>query len=247
MLLANSVYVAWQDSASRSWNTVARLTRNGDRYEFAFTRGADKLNSIPKDLFRLDINERYRSNELISLFKNKLPPRSRADFKKMANWLNLSGDEPEFDLLSKFGLIPGSDSILVYPSPDIVDSRYSLEFFVHGIRHMHADVMKWCDEVEAGFNIAPLLDVQNPVDPNAVALKSPDGTIIIGYIPAFYAADFRALLQNPELAKDAKITVVRNNRDAPVQLRLLCRFTSKVPNGFKPLDTPVHQLVRELA
>jgi hypothetical protein len=99
---------------------------------------------MPKDLFGMNTFQSYRSPELLPLFKNKLPSRSRPDYLQMASWLNLSGAETDFDLLSKFGLIPGTDSTLVYPEPDMTLGRYSLEFFVHGVRHMQHDALEWC-------------------------------------------------------------------------------------------------------
>jgi HIRAN domain len=206
-----------------------------------FTKGAARLGSIPTDLFNLDINRLYRSNELIALFRNRLPSRNRADFLKIAEWLNLRGDESEFELLAKFGLIPGTDSILVYPEPDIVSGTYSLEFFLHGIRHMHADAAATCDALESGQRLLPILDVQNPVDPNAVALRTEKDSLMLGYVPAFYADDFRRLLSQPKIASAARVNVVRNNRNAPIQLRILCKFQSPVPAGFQALDSDAHK------
>ena len=243
--MSNTVYVAWQDSATRSWHTFARLTHKNDDYEFAFTKGADKLNAVPRELFRMNLKDRYRSNDLISLFKNKLPPRSRSDFKKIATWLNLRGDEQDFDLLAKFGLIPGTDSLLVYPEPEVVAGRYTLEFFVHGIRHMHKEALYYCENANQGDNLLPLLDVKNEIDPNAVALRTTDGTFLVGYVPSFYSTDVRTLLAEPLLAKTARVEVIRNNRDAPIQLRLLCRFTSDVPSGFRALNTVSHEMIAD--
>ena len=114
-----SVYVAWQDPATRQWHTIARLSRVADHYEFGFTRGAVHVRGVFKQLFNSNLNEHYVSNDLISLFRNKIPSRSRSDFQKLANWLNLKGDELDFDLLGKFGLIPGTDGLLVYSAPRI--------------------------------------------------------------------------------------------------------------------------------
>ena len=97
---------------------------------------------------------------------------------KMARWLNLGGDEDEFGLLSKFGLVPGNDAILVYPEPSIEGSSYQLEFFVHGIRHMHVDVLRLADNIQSGERLLPLLDVQNPVESCAVALRSVNAPIL---------------------------------------------------------------------
>src|SRR5690606_28696102 len=95
--------------------------------------------------------------------------------------------------------------------------------------------------IGTGDRILPLLDVQNHVDPNAVALRCHQQTLIIGYVPTFYAADLREILSQPKAAKSAQITVVRNNEDAPEQLRLLCRFESPIPAGFKALSSESHQ------
>jgi len=188
----------------------------------------------------MDVRQRYASAELLPVFKNRLPSKSRADFAKMASWLDLRGGESEFDLLTRFGLIPGTDSILVYPEPEIIDGRYRLEFFVHGIRHMHKDALSLCDGLKPGDRLLPVLDIQNPVDPNAVAVRQREHSVLIGYVPTFYAADLRTILAQSPLAKDARVTVVRNNQDAPFQLRLFCRFEASVPDGFKALDTNAH-------
>lgn len=241
------LYVAWQDQASRAWHTIARLRRVGEDYEFLFTRGVRELNSIPLDLFRMDVNKRYRSAELIPLFRNRLLSRSRTDFSKVAKWLNLSGTEGEFESLSKFGLIPGTDSILIYPSPQIESQTYSLEFFVHGIRHMHPDMISHCDGLMEGSKLLPLLDVQNHMDASAVAFRCENDFRLIGYLPTFYAGDAHAILANQTLAKSARITVIRNNKDAPVQLRLLCRFEATVVENFQSLNSEAHRPLLEEA
>lgn len=239
--MAHDLYVAWQEQVTRTWHTIGRLRRVGDEYEFLFTQGVKRLNSIPLDLFRMDVNKRYRSSELIPLFRNRLLSRSRTDFAKIAGWLNLKGDEGEFESLSKFGLIPGTDSILIYPSPDIQSQQYSVEFFVHGIRHMHPDMVSYCNEIAEGSRLLPLLDVQNPIDPNAVAFRVEDDYRLIGFLPTFYAGDVRAILASVSYAKTTRVSVVRNNKDAPVQLRLLCRISATVSEGFLSLNSEVHK------
>ena len=241
--MPKNLYVAWQDQDTRAWHTFARLRRIGGDYELVFTRGAERLQSIPMNLFNMDLSKRYKSEELIPLFQNRLPSRSRSDFRKMAKWLNLSGDENQFDLLSRFGLIPGTDSILIYPEPKIDSGEYHLEFFVHGIRHMGEEALKHCGLIGEGDRLLPVLDVQNPADQNAVALRREGDSVLIGYAPAFYASDLKTLLSSPRIANSARITTVRNNEDAPTQLRLLCRFVSTVTPDFRALDTEEHKIL----
>jgi len=247
-----SVFVAWQDPGTRQWHTIAKLSLSSDDlYEFSFTHGAEALRDVAKRLFNSNLEGRFFSNGLTALFRNKIPPRSRSDFFKMAEWLNLKGDEADFELLGKFGLIPGSDGLLVYPAPKIKDDHYSVEFFVHGIRHahgdtgvrhLHGDVLTWCHSAKAGDNLYALLDVQNRYDENSVALRADDASIVVGYVPRFYAGDLRKILGNPELARNANFEIRRNNADAPLQLRLLCRFTCSVPAGFSSLDDVDHEI-----
>jgi len=177
-----------------------------DHYEFGFTRGAEGVRGVVKQLFNSNLNEHYLSDNLISVFRNKIPPRTRSDFPKLAYWLNLKGDESDFDLLGKFGLIPGTDGLLVYAAPRIEERRYAIEFFIHGIRHvhgdsndyqLHGDVLRWCKDARQGDRLYAMLDVQNEFDASAVALRAQEGTIAVGYVPRFYAKDLRRILERP--------------------------------------------------
>lgn len=246
----HSVFVAWQDPATRAWRTIARLTEINRKYEFEFTQGATNLKEVVRHLFNSNVTDRFRSDSLISLFRNKIPPRTRPDYKKMSAWLNLTGNESEFELLSRFGLFPGSDGIMVYPAPTLVNGRYSIEFFLHGIRHAHgephsqhlrADVLRWCENAKEGDRLYPLLDPQNEYDSNAVALRDADGSAIVGYVPRFYSRDIRDILVQENLAKEATFRLLRNNTDAPLQSRILCRFDGLVDQNFKPLDDAEHR------
>lgn len=86
----------------------------------------------------------------------------------------------------------------------------------------------------------PLLDVQNPVDPNAVALRTASN-VLIGYVPTFHAGDLKRALADSRYSALARISILRNNVDAPIQLRPLCRFTCPVSQSFRVLDTADHE------
>lgn len=236
----DSIYIAWQDDSTRSWHTIAKLIRFDDGYEFAFTEGIRKLKNIPHQLFSMPLKGRYRSSMLIPLFQSRLPSRSRTDFEKIQEWLDLSGTEDEFTRLGKFGLIPGTDSLMLYPSPTIIGNEYRLDFFVHGVRYMSREASNKCEHFDGGETLLPLFDVQNPVDPNAVALRTTD-QYLIGYVPTFYAEDFRKLFQSPRSCLNSKIFVKKCNADAPAQLRLLCSIRAFVEPAFKSMNTKSHQ------
>lgn len=242
--MVKKLYIASQDESTRKWHTIAMLTKLNGGYQLGFTKGVRHLRSIPSDLFGMNISDKYAFHTLIPILRNRLPSRTRPDFSKLTNWLNLRGDEDEFSMLSRFGLIPGTDALLLYPEPEINHGVYSVEFFVHGIRHMHPTAKDCCEDILEGDRLLPVLDVQNPVDLNAVAIRS-NGSVLIGYVPAFYAWDFSKILSEPQWNRDARITVVRNNTGAPDQLRLLCKFTAQVGPNFEISKDEAQQPIRE--
>ncbi len=240
-VLANKLYLAWQDQETRGWHTVGQLAAKPNGYEFLFTKGVKALRSVPSDLFRMEPGKRYRSEELMPLFRNRILPPSRADFAKVAAWVGLSGEENEFVQLEKFGRIAGTDALMVYPEPTVESGTYTIDFLVHGMRHLPEIASERCKLIQEGDELAPMLDVRNPVDPSAVCLREQQGNIVLGYIPAFYANDIYRILREQALAKTATVKVLRNNLDAPIQLRLLCRFSAQVDPKFRPLETEEHE------
>lgn len=237
----HNLFLAWQDQQTRRWHTIGRLSKREKEYEFVFTKGAAALRTVPRDLLRMEPGKRYLSSELMPVFKNRLLNPSRADFRKIADWVGIEDNDDEFKKLEKFGRVAGIDALMVYPEPIISGETYSVDFLVHGMRHLPANIMDRCKLISEGDVLTPILDVQNPVDLNAVGLKEKDWNIIIGYVPAFYANDLYRILRNSTLAMTAKINVVKNNKDAPIQLRMLCRFTSNVDPGFSQFQTTEHE------
>lgn len=243
--MSDILYVAWQDPVSRRWHTIARLSRIGGRYELRFTKGSLRFRSLPEDLFHLEVSKRYVFDELIYLFKNRIPPRSRSDFFRIASWLDAHPLSDDFSLLSKFGLIPGTDGMLVYPAPSVDAGIYAVEFFIHGMSHMHKDVEHRCRISEPGTLLYPMLDVKNKYDEHAVAVRCDAEALILGYVPAFYAYDFHKILSRPDSLSSAQIVLVKANPTAPHQLRMLCRFSARVGDDFRVLDSEDHHIVEE--
>lgn len=232
--MVESLFIAWQD-ANRRWHTIAKLNRSVDGFEFAFTKGAEALGTVPKSLFGLDVGFRYKFKELLPLLRNRLPSKSRSDYQRLSEWLDVQSPKDQFDLLARFGLIPGTDSLLIYPEPTLHNGTFSVDFFVHGIRHMHRDVEEWAKSAIPGTAILPMLDLQNEVDPNAVALRARHHAILLGYVPAFYANAFSTILSNSAEAATAAITLLKANPMAPSQIKLWCRFEAKTRHQLKDL------------
>jgi len=65
-----ALFVAYQNTASRTWTPVARLTHDGKSYHFAYTHGAKRLpNFVPFGRMNaLDVE--YVSGQIFPLFAN---------------------------------------------------------------------------------------------------------------------------------------------------------------------------------
>jgi hypothetical protein len=226
------LFVAWQDSA-RKWHTIGRLTQGAEGYELVFTKGAIPFADVINKLFKLELGYRYRFKDLIPLFRNKILSSNRPDFVRLSDWVGVKSTETEFDRLAKFGPIPGTDSMLVYPEALFEHGKYSVDFYVHGIRHMHDDAQSWTKEAGVKTKLLPMLDLQNEADQNAVALRASHSNILVGYVPAFYASEINKILRREEINEHAEFSILRMNKDAPAQIRLFCRFEATVDQNYK--------------
>ena len=111
---------------------------------------------------------------------------------------------------------------------------YLNKFFMHGLRYMPETARNRIKSLEPGEPLYPMLDLCNPNDPSAVALRTVNGDrVMLGYVPRYLAQDVRKLFQgcDPSLIR---VYVHHVNPDAPLQQRLLCRMNACWPRGFQP-------------
>lgn len=237
------LFVTWQDPESRRWLPVGRLTFDGKVYRFVYTRGASlSENFIPFPRMR-KLEAAYESNELFPMFANRLLAKSRPEYKNYLKWMSLHDDQSN-DLLSMLGITGGmrkTDSLQMFPCPEQdLEGRYKVSFFCHGLSHLPQYIVEKVNSLHPGERLFLMLDVQNEADSLAVALRTDDPATIIGYCPRYFNKDFQKLLTAcPPM--DIKVIVKNVNRDAPIQLRLLCKLTSPWPAGFQPCGGELFQ------
>ena len=238
------LFVIWQDPDSRALFPVGRLSNDGEGYRFAYTRGAEQSTRFSPFGRMNDLNTVYRSEELFPLFANRLLRKSRPEYADYLRWLGLDGGRYEpLQELARTGGARQTDSLLIYARPERTARGYECRFFGHGIRYLDPEVHGKISSLVEGQRLYPLLDVQNPVDSNAVGLMTGAPSWFIGYVPRYLAPDVRALLEAPDRA-NMVIQVERNNADAPMQNRLLCRIEADWPEEFVPCS---HEYFREVA
>jgi hypothetical protein len=228
------LYVAWQDSKTRQWHTVGRLSFDGKVYRFVYTRGAKKSAHFLPFGRMLDLDTAYTSKELFPLFANRLLAKTRPEYQAFRRWLHLQdhGEDP----LMPLALTGGgreTDALEIFPCPEPRgDGTYTMHFFSHGIRYLPEPAVKRVDTLCPGEQLFLMPDPQNPLDAHALALRTTAPVTLAGYCPRYFNRDWLVLLRDDPV--NTRVIVERVNHDAPMQLRLLCRITAPWPEHFQP-------------
>lgn len=237
--MTRQLIILWQNHETRRWYPVGILTRADDSYEFVYTKGAKVAKGVVPFGRMKDLDKIYQSCELFPLFANRVLARSRPEYRQYLHWIGLDSiTDDEMLILARTGGARATDSLIVYARPEPNQrSELELPFLCHGLRYLPRAAMERVDALEEDEQLYPMLDVLNPFDADAVALRTADPACLIGYVPRFVAKDVRTCIQATEPSL-VRLRVVRVNRDAPLQLRLLCRLTAPWPEGFEPLGGP---------
>ena len=242
----NALLVAWRatQTDSQGWTPVGRLDHVGTGYRFVYTEGAHQAEGFRPFSGMGDLEEVYESDELLPLFSNRLLSESRPEYDAFLRWGGFDPDNPP-DPISILGVTEGmrqTDSVEVFPCPTPDSSGcYLNKFFLHGVRWVSKTALDRISLLKPGEPLLLMLDPQNSVDPNAVALRIEDGDrSMVGYVPRYLASDVRRLAGKCDL-EFIKIGVERLNPDAPYQNRVLCRMEACWPEGFYPCSGETFQ------
>ena len=230
-----ALFIAWQDSKTRSWVPVGRLTRESDIYHFVYTRGAEKAPNFRPFGRMHDLHKVYQSKDLFPIFANRILAKSRPEYQDYLKWLGLS--EAPYDALEELartGGLRATDSLEIFPCPEPTNSKkYEVYFFCRGLRHQHKENQQRAQTLEKGEQLFLMQDLQNPHDDMALLMRTGDPITLVGYTPRYYSAEFTQLIKSNGSDK-VMVTVEQINSDAPEQYRILCRLTSPWPVNFTP-------------
>lgn len=235
------------------WSPIGRLEFDQGVYRFVYTRGARTAPGFRPFTGMEDLEEIYQSEELFPVFANRLLPPSRPEYEAYLRWGGFDSANPP-DPIAMLGVTEGirrTDMIELFPCPaPAADGCYVNKFFLHGLRYMPDATRERVLQLREGERLYPMLDLCNPADPNAVALRTAEGDrLMLGYAPRYLAQDFRKLFHGCD-ADFIEVLVDRVNKDAPMQQRLLCRMHSCWPEGFQPCSgeefQPIPQAIPKL-
>lgn len=246
--MKTALYVAWRHQAElhQGWGPVGRLEHDDGIYRFYYTQGARTLEGFRPFPEMPNFDEVYESNELFPLFANRLLGKQRPEYERFLRW---GGFEPNSqpDPILVLGVTEGkkaTDSVEVFPCPvPTSDGCYFNKFFIHGLRWMNADTLKRIVSLEPNEKLYLMLDLQNPYDANAVAIRSDTDRAMLGYVPRYLATEVWDLCRSCDLSF-IELFVEQVNLDAPLQQRLLCRMNACWPDGFEPCSGEAFQPIR---
>lgn len=242
-----ALFVAWQNPETRRFTPVARLAQIvgddcRDCFEFVYIEAAHEAMEqgfLPFLAFP-ELHGLYRARQLFPMFANRILPTSRPDF---ADYLEQLGLPPATSspvlILSRSGGRRATDTLELFPLPTLEPGiGYQTWFWSHALRHLGPESHERIARLTLNERLYVMCDVQNPVDPMALALRTEDRTVV-GYMPAYLLDDTHELLQS---CITCEVYVERiNPSTAPIQQRLLCRLQSCWPSQFVPYSTPRYQ------
>ncbi len=243
MIHMKALFVAYQDTESRAWTPVARLTHDGQMYHFAYTRGAKNISGFVPFGRMNELDAEYVSEQIFPLFANRLLPKSRPEYKDYLNWLGLADVRHDaLEELARTGGLRATDSLELIPCPEPTSSnQYEVYFFCRGLRHLPSESQARSLSLATGEKLYLMQDIQNSSDGMALLLRTDDPVTVVGYVPRYYSAEFSRLISL--VGVDAlKVTVEKVNADAPVQYRVLCKFSAPWPMQFQPCEAGLYEV-----
>lgn len=221
-----TLFMAWQDHASRGWFPIGRLdVYDGPLpYGFRYTRGAELMQSkagYPPLIEFPELKAEYRSDELFPIFRNRVMSPSRPDFADYLRSLDLEGPGDPIEILSVNGGWRATDAYEVFPKIEKRDDgSFVCRFFLHGRNYAGPAAKERIDSLRAGDELRASLELNNPATGLAVQIQTEDYHIV-GWTPRYLVSDLIAMLANsPD--PDCSVSVVRvNPMPAPASHRVL--------------------------
>lgn len=233
-----ALFLACQDKASHQWSPVARLTKQDGKYHFLYTKGARKIPDFLPLGRMADLKKEYVSDDLFPIFSNRILPKTRPEYSDYLNWLGLSHENhTALEELARTGGLRATDNLELIPCPEpTADCKYEAYFFCRGLSHFHKENQDRASELTEGDRLFLLRDVCDEHDETALLLRTGDPISLVGYVPKYYSKEFTELL-DASPPHEAKIVVERVNNLAPLQYRVLCKFSAPWPKGFLPYSS----------
>jgi hypothetical protein len=243
-LYMRTLFLAWQEAATRAWYPIGRLDADvaNSRFKFRYTHGAEMAQEHsglqPLDSFP-DFHKTYESSDLFPLFRNRIMGEGREDFKEYVRQLDLNPDHVDpLEILALTGGERQTDNLEVFPKIERhKGGGFRCRFFLHGWRHVNESAQQKLLGLKGGEELRVAVELNNPVTVLALQMETPDDYHMIGWAPRYLVKDlFRAIC---EASDDIRAKVVKvNPSPAPTKQRILIEIKGRWPVAYVPMSSP---------
>ena len=244
------IYLAWR-GPDKNWNVIGQLLRKNNEYEFRYTKGIENVADFNAVLSNMPEHDKvYRSSELFFLFKNRLMPKSRPDYSSYLRWLDLEQQDDssvdDLDTLAVSGGERQTDFFRIIPVPEKnISGEYSFKFLVNGLSDSDDMVKNKVLSLKEGDSLYLVHDFQNKEDYLALSLRTNEPSYLIGYVPPYFGKIIHKI-KDKNGANSIRVNVVQVNKDAPIQMRLLCELSSPfLSKPWEVYDSEFNVISRE--
>jgi hypothetical protein len=239
------LFVSWRSRQNRSIYPVGRLIylETKGLYEFVYiakAQEAARQGFLPFLEFP-DLTCLYLSQKLYPLFANRVLSTNRPEFGEYIEALGLSAETANpMLILARTGGRRETDQIEMFPLPFPAreTGSYVTHCLLRAIQYMQPGVEDRIARLAPNEPLFLLWDVQNEVDPSAIAVRTKD-CALLGYLPAYLTRDVWKLNSS---CSTCHVFVERVNLPpAGIHQRLLCRIEGCWPPGFIPYATEEYE------
>ncbi len=198
----DNLLVIWQDNTNKLRHVIGKLTKTNS-YEFQYVKQEmpDLIKKGFKNLIAFpDLEKKYSSDKLFSVFSSRLPDKRRVDIKDILSMYELENYD-EFELLKRSGGRLPTDS-LEFVEPIYLSDKYiKRQFYIAGTKY-YLDKSSF-DLLKRNMSLSYRTEPNNSVDENAVQILCQGK--VIGYIPSYFSKEVVEAIQ---IGRKIKINVL---------------------------------------
>lgn len=199
LLNAKSLFLTWQSPKDRSERyAVGELASHNGSYAFSYLMQNSSFEEARMAGFKgfpaFPISDLEYTNDVLPLFRKRLPPKSRRDFKKFLKQYGLSEDfsGSDFQLLAHTGCKLPSDGFNLVPDLATVPLPFEYVMEAAGTRY-HTTLSK-LNNLEIGDEVELLPDFNNLYDKNALIIANKN--TVLGYVNRILSAPIKELVED---------------------------------------------------
>ncbi|MDR0788114.1 MAG: DNA-binding protein [Gemmatimonadota bacterium] len=235
--LEKSLFLAWHKPGG-AWYPIGRLDVSPSKpvYTFRYIEGvreAERKESFGPLVVFPHFDRVYQSNELFSLFQNRVMNSRRSDFADYLRSLDL---DPEcYNPIEVLAVTEGrreTDTLEVFPRiTKDQNGNFTTRFFIHGLSYLNRDSQERAMRLLRDEPLGVSLELTNPTGLPALQLTTGD-YVIMGWTPRYLVSDLREAIPRTLRARVVQV----NSSDAPRNRRILVEISGRLPDDLEPMS-----------